>query len=194
MAHQVPSSPSRGTWIEIPGRNELQIAIDGRPPHGGRGLKSETINAGFEQRRRPPHGGRGLKSANPGMFSLFPPSRPPHGGRGLKYLRIIPGLRIGRSSPSRGTWIEIVMRQPFDEGSPRSSPSRGTWIEMPSRMHPGGTEMSSPSRGTWIEMYLWPCPAWPAPSSPSRGTWIEIVSLCAQYGNRLVVPLTGDVD
>ena len=35
----------------------------GRPPHGGRGLKSEHFLAGQERWSRPPHGGRGLKFA-----------------------------------------------------------------------------------------------------------------------------------
>ena len=33
------SSPSRGTWIEMPEGREITTVFTGRPPHGGRGLK-----------------------------------------------------------------------------------------------------------------------------------------------------------
>ena len=56
---------------------------------------------------RPPHGGRGLK-----LFILIVNgltlSRPPHGGRGLKFLIVIIYKILGRSSSTRGTWIEIT--------------------------------------------------------------------------------------
>ena len=37
------SSPSRGTWIEIILASVLVWLFWGRPPHGGRGLKSGTV-------------------------------------------------------------------------------------------------------------------------------------------------------
>ena len=41
----LPSSSTRGTWIEI-GMSITKIALaSGRPPHGGRGLKSQWYKA-----------------------------------------------------------------------------------------------------------------------------------------------------
>ena len=60
------------------------MAVTGRPPHGGRGLKSEIIDALTDNLRRPPHGGRGLKSDGYAAY-IYP----------------------RRSSSTRGTWIEI---------------------------------------------------------------------------------------
>ena len=78
------SSPSRGTWIEMLILNKAVPEAVSRPPHGGRGLKSDTTvkygiayksspsrgtwieilwysSKGSQLKRRPPHGGRGLK-------------------------------------------------------------------------------------------------------------------------------------
>ena len=55
--------------------------------------------------------------------------RPPHGGRGLKYRDNLFSRCGTRSSPSRGTWIEIRGFPPRS-CHPWSSPSRGTWIEI----------------------------------------------------------------
>ena len=38
---QVRSLPTRGAWIEIDTSDGYQITIDGRSPHGERGLKSD---------------------------------------------------------------------------------------------------------------------------------------------------------
>ena len=56
----------------------------GRPPHGGRGLKSFQIWVrSLLPPCRPPHGGRGLKSLC-SYEAKIGTGRPPHGGRGLK--------------------------------------------------------------------------------------------------------------
>ena len=52
----------RGTWIEIPRISIGYVPAIGRPPCGGRGLKSDTDS--YPQTgvgSRPPCGGRGLK-------------------------------------------------------------------------------------------------------------------------------------
>ena len=58
----------------------------GRPPRGGRGLKSFHL---FQVKQpstgRPPRGGRGLKSRQIAGLHTDNRSRPPRGGRGLKY-------------------------------------------------------------------------------------------------------------
>ena len=61
--------------------------------------------------------------------SAWYPSRPPHGGRGLKFLSKAVRVFWVKSSPSRGTWIEIAGTPEWSEKM-TSSPSRGTWIEM----------------------------------------------------------------
>ena len=38
-----------------------ETKFEGRPPHGGRGLKLRDSSARWHRLRRPPHGGRGLK-------------------------------------------------------------------------------------------------------------------------------------
>ena len=55
--------------------------------------------------------------------------RTPRGVRGLKFYRRIPRRSAARSHPSRGAWIEILLRRPIP-GRPVSHPSRGAWIEM----------------------------------------------------------------
>ena len=57
---------------------------DGRSPHGERGLKSEFVVSGMQDRSRSPHGERGLKSV------------------GLR-----PRAHLGLSLPAWGAWIEI---------------------------------------------------------------------------------------
>ena len=55
-------SPSpRRAWIEIEAKVLGVTATPGRPPHGGRGLKSLFGYPFVGVPCRPPHGGRGLK-------------------------------------------------------------------------------------------------------------------------------------
>ena len=65
--HMVPcggwSLPSRGAWIEIVEEEEVEEEVEGRSPHGERGLKSPCWCSGRTSGRRSPHGERGLKSA-----------------------------------------------------------------------------------------------------------------------------------
>ena len=47
----VLSSSTRGTWIEICSPSSTVISSSGRPPHGGRGLKSRTCTYCFQSGR-----------------------------------------------------------------------------------------------------------------------------------------------
>ena len=59
--------------------------MEGRSPHGERGLKSQLTEEEIRTRL----------------------SRSPHGERGLKYGCALIHAAIDRSLPSRGAWIEI---------------------------------------------------------------------------------------
>ena len=146
------SPPTRGAWIEIEGAHGVHLQGQGRPPHGGRGLKwyngDEVI---IWDTRRPPHGGRGLKSRARclgGMGCPSPPTRgawieiiffssaparsgrrPPHGGRGLKSRSKKQGVRSTGRPPhgGRGLKFQYLPVPLIQLGSP---PTRGAWIEM----------------------------------------------------------------
>ena len=73
----LPSSPTRGMWIEIAQNRFSSVGFLGHPPHGGCGLKFlNRIPRRFCVRRHPPHGGCGLKSSAPfgpaGPVSVIP--------------------------------------------------------------------------------------------------------------------------
>ena len=55
---------------------------------------------------RPPRGGRGLKSVCL-INCVKEVSRPPRGGRGLKCFGSLYRVELPESPPSRGAWIEI---------------------------------------------------------------------------------------
>ena len=79
----------------------------GRPPLGGRGLKSDDGRHSRLRRRRPPLGGRGLKSDLPAAV-ITVASRPPLGGRGLKFARLLPLFHVFQSPSPRRAWIEML--------------------------------------------------------------------------------------
>ena len=101
--------------------------------------------------------------------------RTPHGVRGLKYHILCNVCSEIMSHPSRGAWIEMLLKSP-SRTSFMSHPSRGAWIEicgctvsadMKKGRTPHGVRglkydvlrlcavyaMSHPSRGAWIEIY-----------------------------------------
>ena len=82
--------------------------MEGRPPHGGRGLKFRAEPEVHRRERRPPHGGRGLKYFVFDREIMTNARRPPHGGRGLKWCLTLARLWAVLSSPARGTWIEMT--------------------------------------------------------------------------------------
>ena len=123
----------------------------GRPPHGGRGLKSRCLCDYRRGQGRPPHGGRGLKfavseataravqspSPRRAWIEMFVPllssrsfwRRPPHGGRGLKFFLLRTGNLCILSPSPRRAWIEIFP-PPLSVVFPWSPSPRRAWIEI----------------------------------------------------------------
>ena len=191
----------------------------GRPPRGGRGLKSSlhhrrtgTVSSPpsrgawieiLDMSRtqpwppgRPPRGGRGLKSVSAWTLHISAGRRPPRGGRGLKWEGLTTPSMLAWSPPSRGAWIEIfpMMRAQIDRESP---PSRGAWIEIASLANPPSpTVASPPSRGAWIEMSLTRRRSLPnsrcRPPRGGRGLKCSRINSIASMS--IVAPLAGGVD
>ena len=124
------SRPTRGAWIEMLWCSGASISLNGRAPHGARGLKfGVSVQNPKADYRRAPHGARGLKFCIPVQNPKANYCRAPHGARGLKYSgserhpslcgRAPHGarglkcdeIRMGKpccwSRPTRGAWIEI---------------------------------------------------------------------------------------
>ena len=124
-----PSLSSWRAWIEILLREGRLAGVDGRSPHGERGLKSGFGLILADRVGRSPHGERGLKShdINHGATKLV--SRSPHGERGLKYVGQHHQTTGERSLSSWRAWIEIGCCG--NEGkSNQSLSSWRAWIEM----------------------------------------------------------------
>ena len=101
------SSPSRGTWIEIVKYGTAYKDNNGRPPHGGRGLKCFIFPVIIHFHRSSPSRGTWIEIRYEEQIAQFFGGRPPHGGRGLKCPFSKTAISPSWSSPSRGTWIEI---------------------------------------------------------------------------------------
>ena len=84
--------------------------------------------------------------------------RTPHGVRGLKFGDETDAHLVDESHPSRGAWIEILLRSIGRTSSGQSHPSRGAWIEIGVTAWDGRSRLSHPSRGAWIEIYAGRCP------------------------------------
>ena len=99
-----------------------------------------------------------------------------------------------KSSPARGTWIEILMQTGITHG-PLVVPRKG---DVDRNIDAGTLTAniirSSPARGTWIEIRSTPVSGRQSSSSPARGTWIEIHPAQCTYHTSPVVPRKGDVD
>ena len=79
------SSSTRRTWIEIRRCSRAAHPVQGRPPHGGRGLKSaldvlHRLGKMSSSTRR-----TWIEILACPMQAVRRCGRPPHGGRGLKY-------------------------------------------------------------------------------------------------------------
>ena len=96
------SPPTRGAWVEIPRCLPPLPRLLSRPPHGGRGLKSNERTT----------------------FVMNRNGRPPHGGRGLKLPRTPPGVLQLMVAPHTGAWVEMAMQTGGIAGS-RSRPPHG---------------------------------------------------------------------
>ena len=82
---------------------EIVDEMTGRPPRGGRGLKSDEALIDGKYYCRPPRGGRGLKYRTYSHNSRQTYRRPPRRGRGLKYHQTALFQGYGSSSrPPRG--------------------------------------------------------------------------------------------
>ena len=143
---------------------------------------------------RPPHGGRGLKSVAVSNRNPVFCRRPPHGGRGLKWQAAAPPVKWPWSSSTRRTWIEMG-RVRRHAAAGESSSTRRTWIEMRRRCaHLRLCECRPPHGGRGLKSALAEKPQ-PAPASSStRRTWIEISYSSHLYDVRIVVLHTEDVD
>ena len=142
-------------------------------------MKCIKLGVAHFRRGRPPHGGRGLKSLCLAYFSsgtgspsprrawieipLPPPlsaravgGRPPHGGRGLK-CEVVEGIGASLSSPSpRRAWIEIFSQE-FGINFGGSPSPRRAWIEIMKTKRIYSIRLLSPSpRRAWIEIKVKP--------------------------------------
>ena len=99
---------------------------------------------------RPPHGGRGLKYVAGIVLSSLVASAPTRGpwieigADGVSYV-------ASASAPTRGPWIEIVPLN-LVANLDGSAPTRGPWIEILALMEQLYCILSAPTRGPWIEM------------------------------------------
>ena len=189
-----PSSSTRRTWIEI---RTLQWRTFVRPSSSTRRTWIEIwlqITQLEKGAGRPPHGGRGLKSICDGhcMRNI---SRPPHGGRGLKYVVGCSQGRAHSSSSTRRTWIEISITTFETKIICGRPPHGGRGLKYPGERFLSSRHESSSTRRTWIEMQGGRYPAiFHLESSSTRRTWIEILMMvifCLPPG---VVLHTEDVD
>ena len=141
-------------------RGQPSTNFSGRPPRGGRGLKSpvtvdnkwlemspssrrawiENANdhgINFAASRYRPRGGRGLKFA---VVVLI--SRPPRGGRGLMYMRLMVSAAFQASLPPRGGrgWIITIASWARHKCIQRRLRGRGL------KMIPPSSNVASPPR------------------------------------------------
>ena len=93
------SLSSRRAWIEIHQRNNKNLLLICRSPHGERGLKSVFIHA-----------------------TAVVPRRSPHGERGLKYQSYLFQIYLNMSLSSRRAWIEIIKNVQADDDIASRSP------------------------------------------------------------------------
>ena len=79
--------------------------------------------------------------------------RLPHGGRGLKlWLKSYLGPGGGKSSPARGTWVEIAILTAWPCRHARRLPHGGRGLKLNALADGMFSDMSSPARGTWVEI------------------------------------------
>ena len=100
---QRASPPARGAWIEIPWEVDQLRAVFGRPPHGGRGLKSGVACMCPACTQSPPARGAWIEINRISCYIAgLSVRRPPHGGRGLKYHNIAGAVLILAVAPRTG--------------------------------------------------------------------------------------------
>ena len=118
------SPSSRRAWIEICSRRELQQRRIGRPPRGGRGLKS----AGSPR-------------------SCAAPGSPSSRRAWIEILSSAAKPSLARSPSSRRAWIEILTRSPIVMELTSSPSSRRAWIEIVNDFYGFTSTLGRPPRG-----------------------------------------------
>ena len=123
------SYPTRGTWVEI----YIPICLKRNPS-------------------RTPHGVRELK-CYPRFMILPLGGRTPHGVRELKLGRAMMYICSVLSYPTRGTWVEIILKISGYRNRHPVVPHTGyvSW----NHFHPALLKpaiQSYPTRGTWVEI------------------------------------------
>ena len=91
-------------------------------------MKYTQITRDMWQNGRPPHGGRGLKYQFADRIKpriLSPPAR----GAWIEMIYYCPNCGAYMSPPARGAWIEIL-KIDTALNAPWSPPARGAWIEI----------------------------------------------------------------
>ena len=193
------SSSTRRTWIEISGLMSRVVRRLGRPPHGGRGLKSWSHSSGRSFRlssstRRtwieiivPRPAGRGIRSSSTrrtwieiyaGLASISGAGRrPPHGGRGLKWLPARPHCLSACGRPPHGGRGLKYFYTPNKRQWTRRPPHGGRGLKFMYNECNGTREKSSSIRRTWIEIQKGGHIHHAHGSSSTRRTWIEIGKL-----------------
>ena len=147
--------------------------LDGRAPHGARGLKFVRDDIGPASRSRAPHGARGLKFHLLLVLGLDT-SRAPHGARGLKSLCCLPSTHHLPSRPTRGAWIEIGQRG-GDNLIFSRAPHGARGLKYFVTTHNDGTgDRRAPHGARGLKYAETNAIAFAARSRPTRGAWIEI--------------------
>ena len=84
-------------------------------------------------------------------FTIFS-GRTPHGVRGLKSICVRKVIKILKSHPSRGAWIEISNTTYVNATKSSRTPHGVRGLKSKPFAYPIGPKPSHPSRGAWIEI------------------------------------------
>ena len=126
----VGSSPIRGTWIEIyhtSHHDGLRLVV----PHTGDVDRNEVMTGDAEEAVRVvPHTGDVDRNLRVLLGKCVPKVVPHTGDVDRNQNRVSRPRSVWRSSPIRGTWIEMARGNGHGFSVRRSSPIRGTWIEI----------------------------------------------------------------
>ena len=75
----------------------------------------------------------------------------------------------------------------------RSRPARGAWVEIQHERNCEEQQQSRPARGAWVEIKKWEADAPHYKSRPARGAWVEIDWISATIFDIAVAPRKGRV-
>ena len=149
------TSPSpRRAWIEMSGTNGKGMTLKSPSPRRAWIEIVVVVIVAITLFGRPPHGGRGLKSKRIKLCILQSFCRPPHGGRGLKYRGFYQHFQLKVGSPSpRRAWIEITNLS-ISALLLKSPSPRRAWIEIIIALRLAGSDRSPSPRRAWIEIKI----------------------------------------